>query len=103
MNGQFSLRTIDKILHKYGVLNVLLNQILILLIPQSVATACNVTSDHDLGPLCVPYWWACDTSTRCFKWEKHYTLYRQYPGDPDPCPICDVWVDTRQPCSPCMA
>lgn len=103
MKGQFNLRTIDKILHKFGILNVLLNWILIMLIPQSEAIACNVTSDFYGGELCDPYTWACDTSTRCFKWEKHYTYYRQYPGDPDPCRICNWWVDTRQPCSPCMA
>ncbi|PKO05313.1 MAG: hypothetical protein CVU41_11795 [Chloroflexi bacterium HGW-Chloroflexi-3] len=104
MNGQFSLRTIDKIFHKIGVLNVLLNRILIMLIPQSEANAeepCYVTSNYYGGGLCEPYTWACDTSTRCLIWEKHYTYYYQ-PGNPNPCPICDWWVDTRQPCSPCL-
>jgi len=104
MKGQFSLQTINKILLKFGVLNVLLNRILIMLIPQSEAIACTPTSYHDLGPLCDTYYWYCDTTTQCQVFEKHKTIYWQYASKTGPsCTICDCWVNTRRICSPCIA
>jgi hypothetical protein len=104
MKGQFNLQTIDKILNNFGILNVLLNWILIMLIPQSEAIACTATPYKELDALCDPYWWYCDTTTECQLFEKHLTRYWLNASKTgSSCTICDCWVNTRQICSPCMA
>jgi len=103
MKGQFNVISLDKCISKYGVLNSLLNRILNFLIPQTEAIACTPTNYYELGPLCDPYYWYCDTTTQCQIYEKHYTNYYPYQGAPTYCQICNWWVNTRQICSPCIA
>lgn len=98
MNKQINLFTIDKILHKFGILNTIINRILILLIPQSVAIACTPTPNWQRGSQCGFVF--CSSETNCYHWYKYYTIYYDNNWS-NPCQICDYWAQDSQKCSPC--
>lgn len=79
-------------------MNKLINQILNMLIPNTVAIACTPTPYKVKGSQC--YFQYCDSTTGCRHLYKYYTKYYDSSGVFQ-CQICDWWEFDSQICNPC--